>query len=86
MHLACIKRQLEVVNILLSAGALPDIMENVTNFPLIFNWFYTWVGLVQDGFTSLMLAASQKDSTDIIAALVEAKADPNVQDRVLIFC
>ena len=31
-----------------------------------------------------MLAAAQKDSTDIIAALVEAKADPNVQDRVLI--
>ena len=41
---------------------------------------------MQDGFTSLMLAASQEDSTDIIAALVEAKADPNVQDRVLIFC
>ena len=75
-----------MVNILLSDGALPDIMENVTNFPLIFNWFYTWVGLVQDGFTSLMLAASQEDSTDIIAALVKAKADPNVQDRVLIFC
>ena len=31
-----------------------------------------------------MLAAAQKDSTDIIAALVEAKADPNVQDRVII--
>ena len=31
-----------------------------------------------------MLAAAQKDSTDVIAALVEAKADPNVQDRVII--
>ena len=30
-----------------------------------------------------MLAAAQEDSTDIIAALVEAKADLNVQDRVL---
>jgi hypothetical protein len=29
-----------------------------------------------------MLVADQKDSTDIVAALIEAKADPNVQDRV----
>ena len=29
LHLACINRQSEVVNILLSAGAMPDIVENV---------------------------------------------------------
>ena len=37
---------------------------------------------MQDGFTSLMLVAAQEDSTDIVAALIEAKADPNIQDRV----
>lgn len=38
------------------------------------------------GFTSLMLAADQKgsDSGDnIVAALIEAKADPNIKDKVL---
>ena len=39
---------------------------------------------MQNGFTGLMLAATKKDSTDIIAALVEAKADPNIKDRVLV--
>ena len=29
-----------------------------------------------------MLVAGQEDSTDIVAALIEAKADPNIQDRV----
>ena len=38
---------------------------------------------MQDGLTSLILAAGQEDSTDIIAALIEAKADPNIKDRVL---
>ena len=31
-----------------------------------------------------MLVADEDDSTDIIAALIEAKADPNVKDRVLV--
>ena len=29
-----------------------------------------------------MLAAAQEDSTDIVAALVEAKADLHIKDRV----
>ena len=29
LHLACINRRLEIIDILLSAGAMPDIMENV---------------------------------------------------------
>lgn len=29
-----------------------------------------------------MLAAGQEDSTDIVAALIEAKADPNIRDKV----
>ena len=37
---------------------------------------------MQNGVTSLMLAASQEDSTDTVAALVEAKADPNIRDKV----
>ena len=37
---------------------------------------------MQDGITSLMLAAGQKDSADIVAALVDAKADPNIRDKV----
>ena len=37
---------------------------------------------MQDGLTSLMLVAAQEDSTDIVAALIEAKTDPNFQDRV----
>ena len=62
---------------------MPDIVENVKQTsPLFLNNFYIF-DLWQDGFTSLMLAAAQKDSTDIIAALVEAKADPNIKDRVL---
>ena len=41
LHLACIKRCLEVVNILLSAGAMPDIVENVKKIsPLFLNDFY----------------------------------------------
>ena len=39
---------------------------------------------MQDGSTGLILAAGQEDSTDIITALIEAKADPNVKDRVLV--
>ena len=30
LHLACSNRESEIVDILLSAGAMPDIMENVT--------------------------------------------------------
>ena len=29
-----------------------------------------------------MLAAGQEDSADIVEALVEAKADPNIRDKV----
>ena len=39
---------------------------------------------MQGGLTSLILAADQEDSTDIVAALIEAKADPNIQDRVCV--
>ena len=37
---------------------------------------------MQDGFTGLILVAGQEDSTDIITALIEANANPNVKDRV----
>lgn len=30
-----------------------------------------------------MLAAGEEDSTGIVAALIEAKADPNIKDGVL---
>ena len=83
MHLACVNRQSEVVDILLSAGAMTDIVENVTNLPYLC-FIPSLHDLMQDGLTSLMLVASQEDSTDIAAALIEAKADPNIQDRVRI--
>ena len=41
---------------------------------------------MQDGTTALMLAAGQEDTADIVAALIEAKADPNVRDLVCQFC
>ena len=38
--------------------------------------------IVQNSVSSLMLAADQEDSTDIVAALVEANADPNIRGKV----
>ena len=35
--------------------------------------------LAQDGFTCLMLAANKEDSADTVAALLAAKADPNMK-------
>lgn len=46
------------------------------------NIFILFLALVQNGVTSLMLAADQEEnSSDIIADLVEAKADPNIRDK-----
>ena len=52
-------------------------------FPLDYKRKHLCARIMQDGYTSLMLA-TQRGHVDIVKALLDAKADPNITDKVSI--
>ena len=71
---------------LLEAGARPNAQDKVTSPEMCYDYCADSIILnlsTQEGLTALILA-SQKGHTDVVVALVDAKADPNIVEKVCV--
>ena len=72
----------QVVDVLLKAGANPDILCHVCSCQCSCIIIYTAHNIIiQEGLTILMVA-THRGHIDIVKALLRRKVNPNVTDRV----
>ena len=75
---------LETVSELLTAGAKADAQDQVSIHTEYYQWqWLVYVVVVQEGLTSLAFAA-QNGHTQVVKALLEGNADPNIIENVSI--
>ena len=83
MALASWKGHKQTVDVLLKAGATPDIQDQVTECVVILMLMLITCTLLMctEGLTPLMLA-TQSGHVQVVKTLIDRKAKPNLTDKV----